>query len=258
MFKNKKILLGASLIAVLVFIGIIIMAKDLLYKGPFVYSYEKIVINYSKDISILQLVAQQIEVVDEKGNKIKAEVNFWNGSNRIVIINPPIDGFKRGKKLTLKINTNINFNINGEVSNIKNWTFKVKKDRVLEFEDSNFTLGVRRQISLPKGDIYYGMVYNLKGLSMDNFNIKSIKGIKNFGSLTELNLSGNKINKIEELKNLKQLQVLSLANNDISDISSLKDLKNLNTLWLNGNKIKDYSVTTGYYSNLKSKDFKLN
>lgn len=258
MLKNKKVVIGTSIIAVLVFVVIIIIVKNLLYKGPIVYSYEKIVINYSQDISKLQLLAQQIQVMDSKGNITKAEVNFWTGSNRTVIINPPIEGFKRGKMLTLKINSNVKFDINGELSNIKSWTFKVKKDRVLKFEDSNFTLGVRRQISLPKGDIYYGMVYKLKGLSMDNYNIKSIRGVKNFSSLRELNLSGNKINTIDELKYLKHLKVLSLANNDISDISALKELKNLDTLWLTGNKIKDYSATTDYYSNLNSNDFKLN
>lgn len=258
MLKNKRVLIGISLTAVLVLIGIVIIAEKQLYKGPLVYSHEKIVINYSKYLNQVDLLSQNIEVLDTKGNKVNINVSFFEDSKNIVIITPPEIGYKSGKKYTLNINSDISFNIGDKIKGTKQWEFKGKKDKVIKFTDANLEGAVRRQIGKLDGEIYVSEVYKLNTLNAGNLKIENLEGIEELTSLKILGLSDNNITNIKDIKNLKQLEILALTDNKINDIKALKELKNLNTLWLSGNDIMDYSPVSGYFKNLIAKDFKLN
>lgn len=254
-YKKAKYVVGLILIVIVAFF---ILYKNFMYKGPYIYSHEKILINYKEDLNRVQLLSQNIEVLDNKGNKATVGVQFLEGRKNIIVITPPDSGYKAGKIYTLHINSNINFNIENKVENVQQWTFKIKKDKVIKFPDKNLELAIRRQINKQTGEIYIGNINKQSVLFAESYNIENLKGIENLSALKTLNLSRNKITNIKYLKNLKNLENLSVSNNKISNISPLKGLINLKTLWLNGNQIKSYNYTKTYYNNLTAKDFKLN
>ncbi len=108
----------------------------------------------------------------------------------------------------------------------KELNLRLKSLKTIDRDSEGYTLNQNEQVT---------------GLSLYFCNFKALEKIishlKNFKSLTTLELSGNKISDISHLKDLKNITELNLGNNQISDVSSLKDLKNLTTLNLNNNQI---------------------
>ena len=90
---------------------------------------------------------------------------------------------------------------------------------------------------------------SLKLLNVSDNLLKSLEGIQNHTSLTELYANNNQLTSLQELKTLKTLKILSLAFNVLTDISELQYLRrniNLANLRLFGNPVcvaKDYSTT---------------
>ena len=223
----------------------------------YVYSREKLAINYSEGLDHNKLLAQNIKLEDNKGTLINIVADFSAASNKIVIITPPKEGYVPGKKYKLFIDSNIKFDVEGKTVKNKVFDFIAKKEEEISFPDKNLDNAVRSQINKKNGVIYKSEIYKLFSLNGENYNIIDLRGIENFTNIRVLSLSNNAIKNIDEIKNLKQLEHLALTNNKISDIAALKNLKKLKTLWLSGNSIKDYSPVKSYFDKLTAKDFKI-
>ena len=91
-------------------------------------------------------------------------------------------------------------------------------------------------ISLPNLSELY--ISNEKSVSRD------LGGIRNFTTLTKLQVSNCGIDDISGIENLRNLESLDLSNNSISNLNNLKDLKSLTTLNLNKNLIYNTSAIT--------------
>jgi hypothetical protein len=140
----------------------------------------------------------------------------------------------------------------------------------ITFEDKNLEAVIRDKINLPKGNILISDVEDITSIDASNKSIYSLKGIKYFRSLRELDLSSNNlidpsitdfipdahlglintlkasynisrlIPAFEELSQLRNLEVLNMSMNLISNIDMLKDLGNIRQLNLSYcNFIKD-------------------
>lgn len=224
----------------------------------YVYSMEKLAVNYSRELTRKELLAQNIRVVDSKGAAVDISVDFFQGNNRIVIISPPKDGYVAGEKYKLFMDSNVTFDIEGKFKDVKKLDFIAKSDYEIKFPDKNLEAAVRRQINKNNGSILKSEIYKLHSLNGENCSIIELTGIENFANLAILTLGGNSITNIDKIKELKNLEYLELNNNKIRDISPLKNLTKLKTLWLAGNEITDYSPTKAYFAKLTAKDFKIN
>ncbi len=155
-----------------------------------------------------------------------------------------------------------------------------------EINDISVLSGFKKLIYL---DLSFNQVYNIGVLSRltelnylnlgGNYSISDINVLGGLAKLEFLELGGNEISNISALYNLTNLKELGLSYNNISDINALRYLVNLESLYLNNNYIKnieplryltrlttlylgdnqitDFSPVSGYYYNIKDRDFTL-
>lgn len=249
--KARNVVVALGILAVITVVLINVL-KD---KYPHVYLNEKLEIMFDSELNPADVFNQGVVVKDEEGNEVSVNLRQYEYNKRIIVIEPPLGGYKSREIYTLNIGSKLGYSFEGKGTGIKEYTFRAVKDKKLSFKDPNFEKAIRAQLEKPEGSIYISDVYKLKNLNAQNYGIYDISGIDYFEALHELYLDDNKINNIKEIKKLSQLKILSLTNNDIQDISSLSKLKNLETLWLTGNEIKDFKATKEYYEGLKQKDF---
>jgi hypothetical protein len=81
----------------------------------------------------------------------------------------------------------------------------------------------------------------IQGLSLVALDIISLQPLKNFGSITELNLSGNQIESVHQLFFFPRIKRLYIDNNNIKDLKGIEAFKDLEYLSIGENLIADYS-----------------
>jgi hypothetical protein len=82
---------------------------------------------------------------------------------------------------------------------------------------------------------------SLSKLTLFDSGITDISPIRELKNLTQLDLSSNQITDISPLRELNNITNLSLGSNQITDISPIRELKNLTQLYLHYNQITDIS-----------------
>ena len=117
--------------------------------------------------------------------------------------------------------------------------YELNSDGSIYFEDENLKKAIEKNTN--KINITPTEAAEIDILLLSEKNIKSIKGLEFFTSLTVLDLDYNYISDLQVLKKLDNLKYLSLHSNNISDITPLATLKNLEFLAISSNKITDVS-----------------
>lgn len=112
-------------------------------------------------------------------------------------------------------------------------------------------LSHNRLVDLEKANFQLIAILPLISLNLENNHLvsetdqietlSSIKVLKTFDSLQELNLANNQIRDLYYLSRLKNLRSLNLSGNQITEIEFLEDLVQLRKLNLRNNKIEDLS-----------------
>lgn len=237
-----------------VIIGLILsfVFKD---KYPHIYVSEKMEVMFDKELNNADVIAQQIKLTNKAGEQVPVELKLYDYNESIVLIEPPQGGYKAREIYTLRIDSSLNYTLEGKEKNIKEFTFRAVKNEKLNIKDKNLEKAIRNQISKPEGDLYIGDVQKIKMLNAQYYGILDLSGIKKLKELEALYLDGNAIDDVSELKYLANLEVLSLTDNKLTKIDSLGKLTKLNTLWLNGNSINDFKPLKESYENLTQKDF---
>ena len=123
-------------------------------------------------------------------------------------------------------------------------------DVIATFEDANLETAIRAALSADEQeDLTCGLVSGLTELNArgrGRIQTKSIVGIQNLRSLTNLHLGrnsiGGSITDIGALSGLTGLTYVDLSSNSITDISALSGLASLTALGLYGNSITDITA----------------
>ena len=105
---------------------------------------------------------------------------------------------------------------------------------------------VREELKIPDGiPIHPADMKDLRGLTIEHYNIHRLKGLEHAVFLNRLRLNYNRITDISPLSGLVNLQRLQLHNNQIVDISPLAGLIELRDLRMKSNEVVDISPLSG-------------
>ncbi len=113
-----------------------------------------------------------------------------------------------------------------------------KENITISFEDKNFENELKIKINseyLTKEKVKY-----IHKLSLNNKNIKSIKGIELLENLENLDLSENNIDNLSILSNLKKLEILNLSNLNIENLKTIPKITSLRKLFISSNSIETF------------------
>ena len=105
---------------------------------------------------------------------------------------------------------------------------------------------VREELKIPDGiPIHPADMKDLRGLTIEHYNIHRLKGLEHAVFLNRLRLNYNRITDISPLSGLVNLQRLQLHNNQIVDISPLAGLIELRDLRMKSNEVVDITPLSG-------------
>jgi internalin A len=116
----------------------------------------------------------------------------------------------------------------------------------LTFPDANLEQALRAVMGIQDRPITLRDAYLVHSLDLNHPEnsagpITDISPLKDFVTLSSLNLEGQQVSDLTPLKGLTKLEWLNLRNNRIVDLTPIKDLTSLRSLFLEGNPISGLS-----------------